>query len=148
MSNDTTKLTDELVARVLISELVDEFYSRIDRRESTADLLTDDATFKTPNRDAEGRSGVAELLLNLADVRKEKGRESRHFGSNVSISSLGDGRYRVRSLVIVFSLDSQPTTAGVLNMGEHDDIVVIDDASKARFASRAMTPVLQLGLTA
>jgi SnoaL-like domain len=148
MSTDTTKLTDELVARVLISELVDEFYSRIDRRESTADLLTEDATFKTPNRDAEGRSGVAELLLNLADVRKEKGRESRHFGSNVSVSSLGDGRYRVRSLVIVFSRDSQPTAAGVLNIGDHDDIVVVDDAGKARFASRAMTPVLQLGLTA
>ncbi len=147
MSSETTTLPDELTARVLISDLVDEFYNRIDRRESTADLVTEDATFKTSNRDAAGRSAVAELMLSLADLRKERGRESRHFGANVSVTSLGEGRYRVRSLVIVVSLDSQPVAGGVLNMGDHDDVVVIEGGT-ARFASRAMTPALQLGLTA
>ncbi len=135
--------------RVRISELIDDFFGRVDRGESVADLLTEESVFKTPQRFAEGRQGVADLLLGLAEQRREKKREARHFGGNISIDRLGDNQYRVRSLVVVIALDKGgDVPKGVLNMGDHDDIVVFDDTGRCRFVKRTMAPVMQLELNA
>jgi hypothetical protein len=146
-ANDNT-LSLDVTARVRIGELIDEFFGRVDRGESVADLLEEQASFKAPNRHAEGRGPVAELLLSLAVDRQQRGRRARHFGGNLNIQSIEAGRYRVRCLVVVLSLDSQPGPAGVLNMGDHDDVVVCGADGRYRFASRTMQPVMQLGLTA
>ncbi|MFM0303613.1 nuclear transport factor 2 family protein [Paraburkholderia sediminicola] len=127
--------------------LIDEFFSRVDRAESVADLLEEDAEFTTPQRHAQGKDAVAKLLLSLADVRREKGREARHFGGNVSIQRLDDGLYRVRSLVIVLALDRGEEDKGVLNMGDHDDLVKLYPDGTCRFVKRTMQPVFQFGLT-
>lgn len=134
--------------RVRITELIDDFFGRVDRGESVADLVTEASVFKTPQRYAEGRQAIADLLLSLAGMRREKGREARHFGSNISIDSLGEGSYRVRSLVIVIALDSGAAPKGVLNMGDHDDIVAFDGEGRCRFVRRTMSPVMQLELNA
>ncbi|MBI2771922.1 MAG: hypothetical protein HYX47_20045 [Burkholderiales bacterium] len=134
--------------RVRITELIDDFFSRVDRGESVADLLEEQAVFKTPQRYAEGRQGVTELLLSLAEMRREKKREARHFGGNVSIDSLGNNQYRVRSLAIVIALDKGDTPKGVLNMGDHDDVVSFDEQGRCRFVRRTMMPVMQLELNA
>ncbi|MCJ0764923.1 hypothetical protein [Variovorax terrae] len=141
-------LQNDPVIRVSITELIDDFFGRVDRGESVADLLAEQAIFKTPQRYAEGRQGVANLLLELAQMRREKGREARHFGSNIKIDSLGDNQYRVRSLVVVIALDSGAARKGVLNMGDHDDIVAFDESGRCHFVKRTMTPVLQLELNA
>jgi hypothetical protein len=82
---------------------VDDF--RVDRAESVADLLTEDAEF----RGTEGREAITELLLSLAQERNDTGRTSRHLSSNVTIDELGGvAGDRVRSLAIVLSLNTQP----------------------------------------
>ncbi len=130
--------------RVRATELIDDFFGRVDRGESVADLLVEEAIFKTHQRFAEGRQNVADLLLSLAKLREETKREARHFGGNVTITRLSDNEYRVRSLVIVIALDRSGTEKGLLNMGDHDDIVVFDEAGACRFAKRTMSPVMQL----
>ncbi|MDT7564634.1 MAG: hypothetical protein QOG76_3258 [Pseudonocardiales bacterium] len=132
---------DMLTVRVRVSQLLDEFFTRLDRAESVADLLTADAEF----RDAKGRDAVAELFLSLARKREDLGRTSRHLSSNVTIEELGGGRYRVRSLVVVLSLDTQPEPRGDLLAADHEDIVVIDADGACRFAKRIGKPVLKLG---
>ena len=132
---------DMLTVRVRVSQLLDEFFTRLDRAESVADLLTADAEF----RDAKGRDAVAELFLSLARMREDLGRTSRHLSSNVTIEELGGGRYRVRSLVVVLSLDTQPEPRGDLLAADHEDIVVIDADGACRFAKRIGKPVLKLG---
>ena len=134
--------------RVRVTELIDEFFGRVDRGESVADLMEEQSVFKTPQRYAEGRQGIADLLVSLFHQRREKGREARHIGGNVGIVPLGDGRYRVRSLVIVIALDKGGPPKGVLNMGDHDDIVSFDAEGRCRFVQRTMNPVLQLELNA
>ncbi|MDX6353796.1 MAG: hypothetical protein QOF98_699 [Streptomyces sp.] len=143
MSSTATDL-DATTIRVRVTQLQDEFFGRVDRAESAADLLTEDAEF----RGAHGREAVAELLLSLAKKRADTGRTSRHFSSNVTIEDLGEGRYRVRSLVVVLSLNTQPESAGELVAGDHDDIVVFDADGVCRFAKQGMAPALKLGLTA
>jgi len=134
--------------RVRVTELLDDFFGRVDRGESVADLLVEEAEFKTPQRYAQGRQGVADLLISLAYQRREKRREARHFGGNVTIDSMGDGNYRVRSLVVVIALDATAQPKGVLNMGDHDDIVTFGADGRCRFVKRTMAPVLQLELIA
>ena len=132
---------DTVTVRVRVTQLLDEFFTRLDRAESVADLLTADAEF----RDAKGRDAAAELFLSLARKREEIGRTSRHLSSNVTIEVLGGGRYRVRSLVVVVSLDSQPEPQGDLLAADHDDIVVFEDDGACRFAKRVGSPVMKLG---
>jgi hypothetical protein len=78
----------------------------------------------------------------------DTGRTSRHLSSNVTIDKLGGGQYRVRSLAIVLSLNTQPESAGELLAGDHDDIVAFDADGTCRFVKRSMSPVLKLGLSA
>jgi len=143
--NKPTLLAPEIRGRV--TELIDEFFGCVDRGESVADLMEEQSVFKTPQRYAEGRQGIADLLVSLFHERRAKGREARHIGGNVGIVPLGDGRYRVRSLVIVIALDKGGAAPkGVLNMGDHDDVVSFDAEGRCRFVQRTMTPVLQLEL--
>jgi hypothetical protein len=130
-----------VTVRVRVTQLLDEFFARLDRAELVADLLTAHAEF----RDAKGRDAVAELFLSLARKREDIGRTSRHFSSNVTIEELGDGRYRVRSLVVVLSLDTQPEPQGDLLAADHEDIVVFEDDGTCRFAKRIGSPVMKLG---
>jgi hypothetical protein len=141
--SETTTL-DPVTVRVRITELLDEFFARLDRAEAVTDLLAADAEF----RDAKGRDAVAEQFLSLARKREELGRTSRHFSSNVTIQELGDGRYRVRSLVVVLSLDTQPESQGDVLAADHEDIVVFDEDGACRFGKRVGKPVMKLGLTA
>ena len=145
MSSTTPSLLSPEM-RVRVTELLDDFFGRVDRGESVADLLVEEAEFKTPQRYAQGRQGVADLLISLAQQRREKKREARHFGGNVTIDPMGDGNYRVRSLVVVIALDAAAQPKGVLNMGDHDDIVTFDADGRCRFVKRTMAPVLQLEL--
>ncbi|MDB5873224.1 MAG: hypothetical protein JWQ07_2666 [Ramlibacter sp.] len=145
---DSNTSSPDPAVRVRITELIDDFFGRVDRGESVADLLEEQAVFHTPQRHAEGRQGVADLLVSLFHMRHEKKREARHFGSNVNIESLGGGQYRVRSLAIVIALDKGDAPKGVLNMGDHDDIVAFDGSGSCRFVKRTMMPVLQLELNA
>ncbi|MES2958279.1 MAG: hypothetical protein V4792_08820 [Pseudomonadota bacterium] len=133
--------------RLRATELIDDFFGRVDRGESVADLLVDDAVFKTHQRFAEGRQNVADLLLSLAKLRAETNREARHFGGNVTITRLSGNEYRVRSLVVVIALDRSGAPKGVMNMGDHDDIVVFDETGSCRFVKRTMSPVMQLELS-
>jgi len=142
--SDTKTSLDTLTVRGHVTELLDTFFARLDRAESVSDLLTDDAEF----RDAKGRDPVAELFLSLARKREDAGRTSRHFSSNVTIEDLGGGRYRVRSLVLVLSLDTQPEAQGDVLAADHEDIVVFDEDGTCRFGKRLGKPVLKLGLTA
>jgi hypothetical protein len=137
----STTAPDLLTVRVSVSRLLDEFFTRLDRAESVADLLTADAEF----RDAKGRDAVAELFLSLARKREDVGRTSRHLSTNVTIEELGGGRYRVRSLVVVLSLDTQPEPQGDLLAADHEDIVVFDADGACRFGKRVGKPVLKLG---
>jgi hypothetical protein len=141
--SETTTL-DPVTVRVRITELLDEFFARLDRAEAVTDLLAADAEF----RDAKGRDAVAEQFLSLARKREELGRTSRHFSSNVTIQELGDGRYLVRSLVVVLSLDTQPESQGDVLAADHEDIVVFDEDGACRFGKRVGKPVMKLGLTA
>ena len=138
---------DPLVVRSRILELLDEFHGRIDRGVSIADLLVEQAKFKTPVRNAEGREAFAALMLSLFEMRRQKGRTARHVGTNVNIEDLGSGRFRVRSLIMVLAADSGPEAQGFLNAGDHVDIVEIDLHGNCRFVERTMTPVLQFTLT-
>lgn len=61
---------------------------------------------------------------------------------------MGNDQYRVRSLVIVIALDKSEAPKGVLNMGDHDDIVAFDSQGRCRFVKRTMMPVMQLELNA
>ncbi|HEX3779581.1 MAG TPA: hypothetical protein VHX38_07915 [Pseudonocardiaceae bacterium] len=133
---------DQLILRARVSQLLEEFFSRVDRAEPVADLLTEDSEF----REAKGRTEVTELLLSLAKKRADTGRTSRHFSSNIAIDELADGRYRVRSLVVVLSLDTQPEARGELLAGDHDDIVEFDADGVCRFVKRTMVPAFRLGL--
>jgi len=139
--SQTETAPDMLTVRVRVTQLLDEFFTRLDRAESVADLLTADAEF----RDAKGRDAVAELFLSLARKREEIGRTSRHLSTNVTIEELGGGRYRVRSLVVVVSLDTQPESQGDLLAADHEDIVVFDADGACRFAKRIGKPVMKLG---
>jgi hypothetical protein len=137
---------NSLMVRVCITELLDEFYGRIDRGESVAPLLDEQAQFVTPHRSAQGREAFAALMLSLAQSRRENGRVARHFSTNVSIEDLGAGQFRVRSLTLVTALDSGPEAKGSLNLGDHDDIVALDADGVCRFVKRTMTPVSQFML--
>jgi hypothetical protein len=142
--SDTKTGLDTLTVRGRVTELLDTFFTRLDRAEAVNDLLTDDAEF----RDAKGREAVAALFLALATKREDAGRTSRHFSSNVTIEDLGGGRYRVRSLVVVLSRDTRPEAQGDVLAADHEDIVVFDADGSCRFGKRIGTPVLKLGLTA
>jgi hypothetical protein len=138
---------DPLMMRVRITKLLDEFYGRIDRAESIADLLDEQARFETPRRNAQGRDAFATLMLSLAQSRRETGRVARHFSTNVNIENLGTGQFRVRSMTIVISLDSGPAAKGSMNLGDHDDIVALDAGGTCRFVVRKMTPVSEFELS-
>jgi len=125
-----------------VTQLLNEFFAHLDRAEPVGHLLTEEAEF----RGVTGRDAVVELLLSLSRKRDETGRTSRHFSSNISIDELGEGRYRVRSLVVVLSRNTQPVEAGELLAGDHDDVVEFDDEGTVRFVSRAMTPAFKLDL--
>jgi hypothetical protein len=146
MSLDSRTL-DRQTVRNGILELLDEFHGRIDRGVSIADLLEDQAKFTTPVRKAEGREGFAALMLSLFEKRWQNGRTARHIGANVNIEDLGSGQFRVRSLILVFAVDSGPEARGFLNVGDHVDIVKVDSGGAFRFVERTMTPVLQFALT-
>jgi len=64
---------DPLAARVRITQLLDEFSSRVDRGESVADLMEEQSRFVAPVWAAEGRTEIAAKLLSLAESRNEKG---------------------------------------------------------------------------
>jgi SnoaL-like protein len=134
---------DEITARVGITQLLDEFFARLDRAESVAELLTADAQF----RDTRGRAEVAELLLSLAKKRADTGRVSRHITSNVSIQSQGERLYRVRSQAFVLSLNTRPGRSGELAAIDHDDLVELGPDGVFRFARRSMTDAFRYGLT-
>jgi SnoaL-like domain len=135
---------DTLSVHVEITRLLDEFFSHVDRAEPVAELLTDDVEF----RGATGRDAVTELLLSLAEKRRQTGRTSRHFTSNVTIDELGDGKYRVRSLALIISQITQPEETGELTAAEHDDVVALDEDGRFRYVKLTMAPVLKLGLNA
>lgn len=145
--NQNLAAPDALTARLRITELVDNFFGRVDRGESVADLLEEQAQFVTPRRTAQGREAFAALLLSLAQERKDKGRVARHFSVNVNVQDLGSGQFRVRSLAIVISLDSGPGAKGSMNLGDHDDIVAFDSSGTCRFVKRTMTPASQFLLS-
>ena len=141
-----TQILDPLTVRSRVLELLDEFHGRIDRGASIADLLDEQAKFKTPVRNAEGREAFAALMLSLFEMRRQKGRTARHVGANVNIEDLGSGQYRVRSLIIVLAADSGAGAQGFVNVGDHVDIVKIDSHGACRFVERTMTPTLQFSL--
>jgi len=132
---------DTVTVRVRVTQLLDEFFSRLDRAESVADLLTANAEF----RHGKGRDAVVELFLGLARKREEIGRTSRHSTSNITIEELGGGRYRVHSLVVVVSSDTQPEPQGDLLVADHEDIVEFDAEGACRFVKRVGKPVMKLG---
>ena len=140
----TAVLDEKLIVRARVTELFDEFFGRVDRAESVADLLTEDSRF----RGVQGRAEVTELLLGLAKKRAGNGRTSRHFSSNVRIDRLDDTRYRVRALVVILSLDTRPDAVGELVTDDHDDIVEIDADGVCRFAEQNTTRAFQLGVSA
>src|SRR5882757_3523710 len=100
MSSPST-VPDPQIVRARVTELLDEFYGRIDRGESVADLLDEQAQFVTPRRSAQGREAFATLMLSLAQSRRENGRVARHFSVNANIEKLADGQFKVRSTTIV-----------------------------------------------
>ena len=144
MSNSPV-VSDQLAARVRITQLLDEFSGRVDRGSSVADLLEERSRFVTPVWNAEGRDEIAKKLLALAEDRKEKGREARHITATVNTEEIGAGRFRVRSLMIVLM---QADANGGLTIGEHDDIVSIDAKGSCRFVERSMKPALKFALSA
>ena len=146
MSPDA-RTPDPSIVRSRILALLDEFHGRIDRGESIAELLVEQARFKTHVRNAEGREAFAALMLSLFEMRRQKGRMARHIGTNVNVEDLGAGRYRVRSLILVLAADSGAGAQGFLNTGDHVDIVEMDSQGTCRFVERTMTPVLQFALT-
>lgn len=138
---------DPLTVRLRITALLDDFFGRVDRAESVADLLEEQAQFVTPRRNAQGREAFAALLLSLAQMRREQGRVARHFSTNVTVQDLGTGQFRVRSLAIVVSLDSgSGAKKGSMNLGDHDDIVAFDAGGVCRFVKRTMKPVSEFAL--
>jgi len=145
--NQNLAAPDALTARLRITELVDNFFGRVDRGESVADLLEEEAQFVTPRRTTQGREAFAALLLSLAQERRDKGRVARHFSVNVNVQDLGSGQFRVRSLAIVISLDSGPGAKGSMNLGDHDDIVTFDSSGTCRFVKRTVTPASQFLLS-
>ena len=138
---------DQLVVRLRVTEILEEFYARCDRGDSVADLLDENAQFVTPHRNAQGRDAFAALLLSLAKNRREQGGAGRHFGTNINIEDLGSGQFRVRSLMLFIAMDGGPGTKGFMNLGDHDDIVAFDARGNCRFVKRAMTPVAQFALS-
>lgn len=145
MSEESSTL-DPVTARTRIVALIDEFYGRIDRGLSIADLLEEEAKFITPARQADGREAFAALMLSLYEKRRQNGRTARHISCSVNVESLGSGKFRVRSQTMVFALDSGPDAQGSLNIGDHDDIVRVDTHGVCRFVERAMTPALAFSL--
>jgi len=144
----TPVIPDQLAARVRITQLLDEFSNRVDRGVSVADLLEEQSRFVTPAWNAEGRDKIAEKLLSLAQSRNENGREARHISATVNAEDLGAGRFRVRSVMLVMMLDRETGANGVMNVGDHDDIVAIDSAGICRFVERTMKPALKFTLSA
>ena len=140
--DQTIATTDSLIVRAHAAELIDEFFSRVDRAEPVRDLLTEDAEF----RGVQGREAVTELLLSLAAKREATGRTTRHVASNLSVEALADGQYRVRSQVLVISQNTQPERDGELTAGDHDDIVQLGPDGVFRFRKRTMTPAFTLKL--
>ncbi len=141
-------VSDQLAARVRITQLLDEFSSRVDRGVSVADLLEEQSRFVTPVWLAEGRDKIADKLLSLAQSRNENRREARHISATVTAEDLGGGRFRVRSVMIVMMLDRETGANGVMNVGDHDDIVAIDASGACRFVERTMKPALKFALSA
>ena len=142
--NQTTGQVDPFLVRAHVTQLIDEFFSRIERAEPVGDLLTEDAEF----RGAQGREAITELMLSLAARREATGRTTRHFASNVSVEALADRQYRVRSQVLVISRNSEPEPNGELTAGDHDDIVQVGADGTFRFRKRSMSPAFTLGLLA
>lgn len=139
---------DQLAARVRITQLLDQFSSRVDRGVSVADLLEEQSRFVAPVWTAEGRDEIAAKLLSLAKSRNEKGLEARHISATVTAEDLGSGRFRVRSVMLVLMLERETGANGVMNVGNHDDIVAIDADGVCRFVERTMKPALKFSLTA
>ena len=144
----TLAIPDQLTARVRITQLLDEFSSRVDRGVSVADLLEEDSCFVAPVWTAQGREGIAEKLLSLAQLRKERGHEVRHISATVNAEDLGAGRFRVRSVMLVMMLDRAAGASGTMNVGDHDDIVAFGTDGTCRFVERTMKPALKFALSA
>ena len=135
--------TVDSTTRVRVTELLDEFYGRVDRAEPVRELLTEEAEF----RGQQGREAVTELLLSLARKRRDTGRTARHLISNVTVEDQGGGKLRVRSLILLMSIDTQPEAVGELVVGDHDDEVVVDADGTCRLGRLTMSPALKFGLT-
>ncbi|MFI9381949.1 hypothetical protein [Kutzneria sp. NPDC052558] len=135
--------TVDTETRVRVTELLDEFFGRVDRGEPVRDLLAEQAEF----RGQQGREAVTELLLSLAQKRRDNGRVSRHIVSNVSIEDQGGGKLRVRFLILVMSVDTRPDAAGELVVVDHDDEVLVDADGTCRLGRQGVTPALTFALT-
>jgi hypothetical protein len=147
MMSTMPAISDQLAGRVRITQLLDEFSSRVDRGVSVADLMEEQSRFVTPVWNAQGRENIAEKLLSLAQSRKEKGLEARHISTAVNAEDLGSGRFRVRSVMIVMMVERETGANGVMNVVDHDDVVAIGADGICCFLERTMKPALKFALS-
>ena len=136
--NLSTTPSLQMLTRLVITDLLDKFSNRVDRGESIAELLVQDARFSTPQWQATGRDEIVAKLHALAEKRATGNREIRHVTTSVEIDETAPSEYRVRSTLLLLAIDVATGENGVLMVGNHDDIVHMDAEGNCRFSARTM----------
>jgi ketosteroid isomerase-like protein len=125
-----------------IGALITEFCWRVDGGEGTrvAELFTEDATLSTPHFTLTGRPEIDTWFTERADLTK---RLSRHFWTNLRVTSDGDGRFNVQAYAMtIVGVPPAPAAGATVAMGVSHDVVVIEEG-RPLFASRRLDLTFQ-----
>jgi len=122
-----------------IETLLTEFCWRVDNWEGEriAELFTADATIDTPHFNLAGREQIHDWFA--ARANKAGNRLSRHFWTNLRITSEGNNRYLAQANAMTL-VGTQPTPclSTRIAAGMSTDRIVVDDG-KVLFASRTLS---------
>lgn len=126
----------------LVSALITEFCWRVDGGEGdrVAELFTDDAVLSTPHFQLSGRKEIDDWFKVRADPSS---RLSRHFWTNLRITSQPDGRYDVQAYAMtVVGSPPAPVAGASVAIGVSHDVVVLV-GGRPLFASRRLDVTFQ-----
>ena len=130
-----------------IADLLTEFCWRVDNGagDTVAELFAEDATVDTPHFNLSGKSAVHDWFSARA---KAGNRLSRHFWSNMRITSIGADRYRVQcnAMTLVGAPPAPSNGARVAAGSSEDEVLFVD--GRALFASRKLDVIFEGAISA
>jgi hypothetical protein len=140
-------LASQLHLRALVSALLDEFSHRTNSGASIASLLHPDAALETPRGVIQGREAIVELFRSLSETRQAAGRKSRHFNTNLVVTTLPDGTIEARSLLVALAIEGGQDSKASQLLGDQVDIIAQSENGSVCFKSRKMVPGLMFAMT-